>query len=59
MMAWLTGKDVMELLYRVGTHDVYEWTAGVNYDGKIDMGDVILLLNRIGNPAKYELKCCE
>jgi len=50
--------DVMELLYRVGTHGAYEWIADTNCDCEINMGDVILLLNHAGDPGAYELRCC-
>ena len=29
----------------------------LNSDGKVDMGDVILLLNHVGNPEAYPLDC--
>ena len=36
--------------------DVAPYPGG---DGMIGMGDVILLLNYVGDPAKYPLGCCE
>jgi hypothetical protein len=27
-------------------------------DGKVNMGDVVLLLNHVGNPEQFPLECC-
>ena len=52
--------DVINLLNYVGklsAHQISEWTGDVNCDHKINIGDVILLLNHVIDPETYKLGC--
>jgi len=39
-------------------HAVARICGDLNGDGVVDMGDVIILLNHVGDPDKYKLGCC-
>ena len=41
------------------TRNVTVGCADLNCDGVVNMGDVILLLNHLNDPAKYNVICCE
>jgi len=38
-------------------YEIDEWIVDVNCNNEVNMGGVILLLNYVDNPEKYEIVC--